>query len=584
MHIFDFRDIEALGTVSAVDVASVFVSVDDINHVKKFQINGLVVLHSKRPGQYLIGLVVEIVQCIRNNGDSVDTSYKNIRTNKGEVGLIKISLIGTFYNRIKTQKDIFSRILETLPEIGANCFSLEGKRLSDFMDTMYSDKTKMSRIAFGKYALYEDSIAYLDGNNFFQRHALIVGNTGSGKSWTTAMLLEQASSLPQVNAVLFDIHGEYGKLTGHGFKKFKIAGPRDSKNSRSRRKQKDAVLYFPFWMLGYEELISLFVGRNISIASNQVEAITLAILEAKKKTLRLQGKRNKLSELTIDNIIPFDIDDIIEHLEGKNNERIESSRKGMTRAGPNFGRLTDLILRIRSISKDLRLAFLFHAPDDCKKSEWIENMAQELSTGSGAQGGKGGVKIIDFSEVPSDLLPLITGLIARMLFSKNFWTKGVNRHPIVVICDEADLYIPIRPQRGTNLNAPSNVFERIAKEGRKYGVGLVVITQRPSELNGTVLSQCNNVVAMRLTNIDDQDIIRGLLPESLGNFSDLLPILGVGEALVVGDAVLLPARLRVIEPEMKPDSDTVNFWDVWNAKKPKKVTIDAIRAWRRQGI
>lgn len=156
------------------------------------------------------------------------------------------------------------------------------------------------------------------------------------------------------------------------------------------------------------------------------------------------------------------------------------------------------------------------------------------------------------------------------------------RHPVALFCDEAHLYIPERAGRDGVDDISVGIFERLAKEGRKYGVGLVVISQRPSEVNRTVLSQCNNVVAMRLTNGDDQSVIRRLLPDSLGGFGDLLPVLDVGEALVVGDASLLPTRVRVGEPKFKPNSATIEFWDRWAGKEPESDIAQAVLSWRRQ--
>lgn len=175
-------------------------------------------------------------------------------------------------------------------------------------------------------------------------------------------------------------------------------------------------------------------------------------------------------------------------------------------------------------------------------------------------------------------------MVASLVFSISQWTTKESRHPIALFCDEAHLYVPERA-RGESVDAISvGIFERIAKEGRKYGVGLVVISQRPSEVNRTVLSQCNNVIAMRLTNGDDQSVVGKLLPDSLGGFAALLPILDVGEALVVGDASLLPTRVRVAEPKQRPNSGTIPFWDEWASDNPKSGTSDAVSAWRRQSI
>jgi len=178
----------------------------------------------------------------------------------------------------------------------------------------------------------------------------------------------------------------------------------------------------------------------------------------------------------------------------------------------------------------------------------------------------------------------MVSLLARLVFTVTQWTEIEKRHPVALFCDEAHLYIPERASADSVDDISVGIFERIAKEGRKYGVGLVVISQRPAEVNRTVLSQCNNVVAMRLTNGDDQSVIKRLLPDSLGGFGDLLPVLDIGEALVVGDASLLPTRVRVAEPKCKPNSATVDFWDRWSEGEPVSDTERAVHAWRRQSM
>ena len=213
--------------------------------------------------------------------------------------------------------------------------------------------------------------------------------------------------------------------------------------------------------------------------------------------------------------------------------------------------------------------------------EWLNELSTVLLGSTGVR-GKGGVKIIDFSEVPSDVLPLVVGLVARIIFSVQQWTEKELRHPIALLCDEAHLYIPERHEAGGLSEVGLRSFERIAKEGRKYGVGLIVISQRPAEVNRTVLSQCNNYIAMRLTNADDQAVIKRLLPDTLGGFAELLPILDIGEALVVGDAAILPSRIRIDKPNTQPNSATVDFWDLWAKKKIKSGIDAAVEALRKQ--
>ena len=233
--------------------------------------------------------------------------------------------------------------------------------------------------------------------------------------------------------------------------------------------------------------------------------------------------------------------------------------------------------RLKSKKSDKRLNFIFNSGDSLQEYDWLVSLVNSLlDFGNGK-----GVKIIDFSEVPSDILPLITGLIGRLIFSIQQWMDDELRHPVALFCDEAHLYIPANIKGGMEEKGLAS-FERIAKEGRKYGLSLVVISQRPSDVNKTILSQCGNFIAMRLTNPDDQNVIKRLFPDNLGDFSEMLPILDVGEGLIVGDAALLPSRIRIDEPSIRPNSATVDFWDEWGKEKKDKGIEQAVEALRRQ--
>ena len=577
MSIFNFDDDEALGSVISVDTAAVTIRVDDLDRLKRLQVNRLVVLQSSKPGQHLIGIVVKITR--RPDNQDIELVDKEFVPN--ENNLVKVTLIGTLLDRVSNDQNVFRRTLETVPEIDANCFSLEGERLTQFMQVISDVETEGSKLSLGHFTLDDEAVAYLNGNKLFQRHAIVVGSTGSGKSWTTARLLDQIAQLPQANVVLFDIHGEYRPLIGKPFKHLRIAGPSDIDNQRGLD---DDLLHLPYWLLGYEALISMFVDRSDQNAPNQSMIMTRTIMNTKKAMLDSVQHKEILDNFTIDSPVPFDIDTVLSDLETLDKEMVPGSG-GRLKQGPYHGKLSRLIGRLEAKRNDRRLAFLFQPPAECMDMKWLENMVHVISAGRAEQKeNSGGIKIIDFSEVPSDVLPLMVSLLAQIIFSTSLWTQNKKRHPIAIMCDEAHLYIPERTQVDSADTVAVEIFERIAKEGRKYGIGLVVISQRPSEVNRTVLSQCNNVVAMRLTNGDDQSVIKRLLPDSLGGFGDLLPVLDVGEALVVGDASLLPTRIRISEPAMKPDSQTVAFWDKWNETDPKSDTPNAVRSWRRQSM
>lgn len=578
MSIFKFEDHQALGRVRSVDTATVIVQVGDVERLRKLQVNRLAVLQSSRPGQHLVGIIQKITRSAieaQESTDDVPTGNAQI----AEVNLVRITLIGTMADKRGPESNVFLRTLETVPEIDANCFAIEGETLTNFMRVVANIAADGQRLSLGHYTLDDKAEAFLNGNKFFQRHAIIVGSTGSGKSWTTARILEKLADLPNGNAIVFDIHGEYGPLNGPGIRHFRVAGPSDLDNQHGL---KDGVVHLPYWLLSYEAMVSMFVDRSDQNAPNQSMVISRAVVTAKQAYLSKGHHDALLKNFTIDSPVPFELDAVIAELESLNTEMVKGT-KG-EKQGDFHGKLSRLIQRLENKRTDRRLGFLFQSPSETLEFSWLELFTATLLSGSIDQPDKtGGVKIIDFSEVPSDILPLIISLVARIAFSVQQWTPTGKRHPIALFCDEAHLYIPERQAGGTS-DISIDVFERIAKEGRKYGLGLVVISQRPSEVNRTVLSQCNNLVAMRLTNGDDQAVVRRLLPDSLGGFGDLLPILDTGEALVVGDASLLPTRVRIEQPRQTPNSGTVQFWDRWAEDKSIKNISAAVTGWRNQAM
>jgi hypothetical protein len=498
----------------------------------------------------------------------------------GENNTVKITLIGTLLDRLGMQENVFRRTLETVPEIEAKCFALDGDRLTRFMQVISNVETDGPKLSLGHFTLDEDAEAYLNGNKLFQRHAVIVGSTGSGKSWTTARLIEQIAQLPQANVILFDVHGEYKTLSGDAYRHLRVAGPSDVEAGRTLA---DGTLYLPYWLLGYEALVSLFVDHSDQNAPNQSMMMTRAVFEAKRAALLAEEDKDVLANFTIDSPIPFDINSVLGRLNDANQEMVDGARG--PKQGPYFDKLSRLVARLEAKIQDRRLGFLFQPHPESMRMDWLTRLVATLVNGRGSQtDGRGGVKIIDFSEVPSDILPLMVSLLARLVFTISQWAQKGARQPIALLCDEAHLYVPERAVSNSGDSVSVQIFERIAKEGRKYGVGLVIISQRPAEVNRTVLSQCNNVIAMRLTNGDDQAVIRRLLPDSLGGFGDLLPILDIGEALVVGDASLLPTRVRISEPTSKPDSRTVDFWDCWSKSTAQEDAASAVRSWRMQSV
>ena len=565
MGIFTYSPEELLGTVESVDTSTAIIRVENDDRLRGLQVNHLVAIQSSRVGQHLIGLVSKI---IRKSAYS-DTDTELVP----ELGfnIIKVILIGTHYDRSGDRNNVFRRSLATVPTINAECHLVQGDRLKRFMQAISSipEGEDTVSLQIGNYSIDEDATAWLNGNKLFQRHAVIVGSTGSGKSWCVAKILEQVAELKSADAILFDIHGEYTTLQGDNFLHLRVAGPNDSID--------EGVLFLPYWLLTYEEMLSLMLDRSDSNAPNQAMMFSNEVITGKKQFLRDHAKTEMEANITLDSPIPYDLDKLLDVLRNKDTEMVSGTRGD--KQGPYFGKLTRFIQRLETKQQDKRLNFMFSSGESLLSYDYMAELCSNLMAPS--NGGRKGVKIIDFSEVPSDILPLIVSLIARIIFSVQQWTDIGHRHPIAIFCDEAHLYIPANTEKSID-DASLVTFERISKEGRKYGIGLVVISQRPSEVNRTVLSQSNNFIAMRLTNVDDQAVVKRLLPDSLGDYAEMLPILDIGEALVVGDASLLPSRIRVSPPSLKPRSATIDFWDEWSKDTADVDISGAIEALRKQ--
>lgn len=578
---FTFADENALGKVMSVDTDAVLVHVHDPEKLRPLQVNRLVVLQAC-PGQPLIGIVRKITREV-SEGKAEEGYLPGLYIS--EFNTVRVTLVGTLFHRIGDRHQVFRRSLASIPQIDALCFALEGADLTAFMQVVAKAGNEAGgALEMGSYVLDTNAAALLDGNRLFQRHAAIVGSTGSGKSWTTARLLEQVADLPNANALVFDIHGEYRTLTGPGFRHLRVAGPADLEKGAASPN----VLYLPYWLLNYDALRTLLVERSDQNAPNQSMLISRLVREAKEAFLKEAKRKDLLAGFTVDSPIPFDLEWVLKRLNDHNEAMETNPNTGKERQAEFNNKLGRLIARLEAKTQDRRHGFLFDGRPATGELVYLDTLVERLLAGrSGQADAQGGVKIIDFSEVPSDILPLIISMVAGLAFSVQQWTPSNLRHPIALFCDEAHNYIPDLAQDDSEARVAVRTFERLAKEGRKYGVGLVIISQRPAEVSRTVISQCNNVIAMRLTNAEDQSRVRGLLPDTLAGFADLLPVLDVGEAVVVGDASLLPARVRIAEPRSKPDSRTIEFWTRWSTTDTDDVQVvlsGACEAWRRQSL
>ncbi|WP_068777885.1 ATP-binding protein [Paenibacillus sp. GM2] len=569
INLFNISNEYFVGYVNKVDSYRVNVSTSNEEQLRKVNVNGYVIMNTADPNTRLVGRIERVVRLEFEKDEASDDDSSNVNND------VTINALGTLKGpRAGRERPSFTRAVENLPEIGAECYLLYSEYLTLFTG-LIADETAKSKIplSLGSYTMAANAHALLDGNAFFQRHAMVVGSTGSGKSWTVAKIIEQVAGLENSNMVVFDLHGEYEPLAKHpNITRYRIAGPGDLDNP------KEGVLFLPYWLLGYEDMLALILDRSDENAPNQAMAFSNAVISAKKAVLEAEKMHKELDTFTIDSPVPYSLDDVVKIITELNEQKVQGTKGPVN--GPFNGKFNRFLPRLQSKRSDRRHGFLFSLSQQQLAVNYLDSLVEKLMRANTENSQ--GIKIIDFSEVPSDILPIVLSLVARLVFQVQQWSDSTTRHPIALVCDEAHLYLPNRLAADAAEARALAHFERIAKEGRKYGVSLLIISQRPSELNTTVMSQCNNVVALRLSNQSDKSAVANLLPENLGGIQDQLPTLGVGEAIVVGDSCLLPSRIKIQKPEYQPNSGSVKFWDEWSkADKIQNLAL-AVQNLRRQ--
>lgn len=575
-NLLTFSENDMLGHVIHVDTEQIIIEIENSTMLNKICVGNLVAIETSKQHENLIALIDKVTRKYTESYMDEDDEIDEMMVSSADY--IKVSVIGTYYSVYGSVHDLFKRGVETFPQIESKCYEITGQNLQNFMNILSKDIDTDKRLKIGSFMMDTSADAVLDGNKFFQRHAAVLGSTGSGKSWCVANILEKASKLKYTNIIVFDMHGEYKSLTEGTdaiAQSYRIAGPGDLESPGSD------VLFLPYWLLNREELLSMILDRSDSNAPNQASRFTLHIRNLKAKTLTKEGKAEILKTFTVDSPIPFLMKDLLDLL------KEDDTRKGVgvnnkPVKGEWEGKLTRFIARLETKIEDKTYGFMFEPLADSQKYDWLGGIICKLL---GYQTGQKGIKVIDFSEVPSDVLPVVTGTLARLLYDVQFWMNSEKRTPFTLICDEAHLYLPIKEDADSVQKQALYNFERIAKEGRKYGVSILAVSQRPADVSKTILSQCNNFVVLRLTNERDKGVIKNLLPDSLKSTIEFLPLLDVGEALVVGDAILLPSKIVLDKPleTHRPISATKDFWDEWDSNEPDNDAINkAVESLRKQ--
>ncbi len=415
----------------------------------------------------------------------------------------------------------------------------------------------------------------VNGNKFFNKHVAIVGSTGSGKSHTLSTIIQKAVSeksgdfsINNSHVIIFDIHSEYKSA-------FPTANFIDTKN-----------LVLPYWLLNSEELEEFFLDTEAN-DHNQKFIFKEAIVADRKK--HFKGTLENKNKIHYDSPLYFDIDYVLEYAKEKNTEVIgtgeeyvSGAKKGQEKKtqGSLYGKLTNFVNRLENKINDNRLDFLL--AQKSKDITFEETLNQLIGYQTGKQSN---VTVIDLSGVPFEVLSITVSLISRMVFEYGYFYKRLrnakdpnekinNDIPILLVYEEAHKYVPNSDL--VKYRSSKKSIERIAKEGRKYGITLLLASQRPSEISETIFSQCNNFIAMRLTNPVDQGYVKKLLPDTLGTLIDTMPSLKQGEALLVGESIILPSIVQIDRCANEPSSNDIPYWELWK-EEWKNMSIDEIK-------
>ena len=575
-EILVFESGDRIGRVASVDTSKVLIDAEDQALVTQIGIGNLVAILGATEREYLIGIVERVTRSLRDeilddDSDSLDV----VEIGPAPSDVLRVVLIGTYRTVQGEDRQVFKRGADSFPQIDRDSFLIQGANLQRLMGLLAAGLEEHEKLKLGHFVIDSEADAIASGDKFFQRHASILGSTGSGKSWAVALLLEKASQLNFPNILVLDMHGEYTPLTEEGVfaQGYKIAGPGDLDSDDER------IIRLPYWLLNRDEMLSMILDRSDQNAPNQASRFTLHIRNLKEKTLIDNAKEDVKETFTVDSPIPYEIDELVALLKKDDTDKGVGA-KGQPVKGDWEGKLTRFISRLEAKLEDRRYGFMFKPTDYAKEYEWLADIASKLI---GSDADNSGIKIIDFSEVPSDVLPVVAGTFARLLYDLQFWLEPEKRSPFALVCDEAHIYLPVKNDADAVEKQALATFERIAKEGRKYGVSLVVVSQRPSDVSRTILSQCNNFLVLRLTNDSDQSVVRKLMPDSMVGLTDMLPLLDTGEALLLGDAVLLPTRIKLDRPTIEPASGTLDFWSNWsNTPSDNEAIRLAVETLRRQ--
>jgi uncharacterized protein len=381
------------------------------------------------------------------------------------------------------------------------------------------------------------------------KHFALLGSTGTGKSTSAALILHRICELaPQGHIVMIDPHGEYSAA-------FKTNGALFDVSN----------LAMPYWLMNFEEHCEVFLSTEGNERQVDADILGKALLAARTKSRVAEG----IAKLTVDSPVPYLLSDLT--------SIIQAEMGKLDKAGENAPYMR-VKTKIEEIKSDPRYTFMFSG------MMVADSMANFLARIFRLPGDGKPISIIDVSGVPSDITSVVVAVLSRMVFDYAIWSRNEPQRPILLVCEEAHRYVP--SERNAHKSSVGKILGRIAKEGRKYGVSLGLITQRPSDLAEGVLSQCGTIIAMRLNNERDQAFVKAAMPEGARGFLDTIPALRNRECIVCGEGVSIPIRVAMddLEANKRPASSDPVFTQLWQqAGGEDEIITRVIKRWRSQG-
>lgn len=467
------------------------------------------------------------------------------------------------------------------------------------MRIIYASTASDRSITVGHIAASSGVPGNLDVARLVARHTVVVGSTGSGKSNCVSVLLDQigASRFLSSRVVVIDPHGEYSSAVGHNGYVFRI---------EQRQVTTPQSLFVPFWALPFDELKSILFG---ALPPNAEAVIRDEIVERKRRSMAQLDPSCPPQIVHADSPVPFslkqlwfDLDsferqtfnkaqgqDPLPHTKPGDPEKLEpreyppaalgSAAPFKNPAPRNISRQLELL---KSRLLDVRFDFTLNPGSDFTPDLQGKTGKDLSDLVSSWVGHDKAISVLDVSGLPAEVLSMVVGTMLRLIYDTLFWAfdlpvSGRNQ-PLFIVLEEAHLFLP----DGQESSAHRTV-SRIAKEGRKYGVGLCVVSQRPSEIDSTVLSQCGTMIALRLSNAADRSKIQAAMPDDLGALANLLPALRTGEGLALGEAMPIPSRIQFFHAANRPKSDDPKLPEAWKEKRPDPAEYkQALKNWRYQ--